>query len=321
MEYKKIQGLKKIKELGLPFPPYGIIEWEKVTRSEIKKAVEKLGIPNIEGDRLGVMVRTSNPKECRTGGRSDLHLDNIDDVIKWTLELKDKNEPDTKFIIQHVVDAKCSGVMLKNSSGIIAEIVLGDAPSLLEGKTSNIERWIYRNNEWGLESEEYEEKILNEHHLNKLVKYSKLVPDDSYLEWSLSKDGNFYFYEFMEYVKGKPIDLKPHEAISGEVVVYGLRASPGIASGIARVLTDLNNIQSVNKGEVLVIKDADRHVVHVVKKISALVAERGGVTSHASIIAREFGVPCVVGAENATNKIKTGDKVVVDGSKGIVALV
>ena len=57
--------------------------------------------------------------------------------------------------------------------------------------------------------------------------------------------------------------------------------------------------------------------MHIINKVSAIICDVGGRTSHASIIAREYGVPCVI-SENATKKLKDGMKVVVDGSEGSI---
>jgi len=58
-----------------------------------------------------------------------------------------------------------------------------------------------------------------------------------------------------------------------------------------------------------------------IKKCSAIVTNLGGITSHAAIISREFGIPCIVGAKNATEILKTGDLVEVDADNGIVKII
>jgi len=59
----------------------------------------------------------------------------------------------------------------------------------------------------------------------------------------------------------------------------------------------------------------------VIKKCSAIVTNLGGITSHAAIISREFGIPCIVGTKNATEILNTGDMVEVDADKGIVRII
>lgn len=312
MQYKKIQGLEKIKQWGLPYPPYEIVESSQVTPSKIEEIISEIGIPIIEGDRIGIVIRTSGAG--RAGGRSDLHLMKVEEIINWALRLRDKNEPHVKLIVQHVVDARCSGVMLKGSDKISVEVVHGDAPSLLEGKTPNIERWAYLDS-WRKE-DELHDKILDEHDLDSLLKYSHLVPEYSYLEWSLSKKRIFYFYEFMKWKR----EENKKKAISKGVkkqLIKGLGASPGVSIGTVKVALNSDELNKVGTGDVLVIKYADRHVMHIINKVSALICDVGGRTSHASIIAREYGVPCVI-SENATKRLKDGMKVVVDGSEGSI---
>lgn len=75
---------------------------------------------------------------------------------------------------------------------------------------------------------------------------------------------------------------------------------------------------NVNKRDIIVVKATDPSYVLIMKKSSAIVSELGGLTSHAAIVARELGLPCVVAASDATKILKDGQKVVVDGSAGVV---
>lgn len=309
--FDKLQGLEKIKQMGLPHPPYIALENKEVTQSRTKEVIKKLGIPNLKGERLGIVIRTSGAG--RLGGRSELHLTNAKDIVDWAIKLKNKNDAHVKLIIQHVVDAKCSGVIIKDSKTIV-EIINGDAPNLLEGKTTEIERWVIEGNTWKLD-DNAKQRFLNANNFECLAKYINIIPDYSYLEWSLSKNGNFYFYEFMDHKEKRKND-DSFEIVGQQIKGYG--ASSGTASGFVKVIIDPTNINDVKKGEVLVIPYADRHVAHIIKKIAALITERGGVTSHAAIIAREFEVPCVIGLEDATIKLKTGMRVTVNGSNGTV---
>lgn len=323
MQYKKIQGLEKIKEWGLPYPPYEVVEASQATPSKIEEIIEKIGIPEIEGDRKGIVIRTSSADVTQTsgadraGGRSDLHLKSVEEITNWAFRLRDKNEPQVKLIVQHVVDARCSGVMLKDSDNIEVEVVQGDAPSLLEGQTSNIERWTYLGL-WKKENE-ISEKILGEKDLDSLLEHSKRVPENSYLEWSLSKNGTFYFYEFLRWERKEnnfKAEITPKVKIQ---TIKGLGASPGRIMGTVKVVLNSDEINKVENGDVLVIEFADRHVMHIINKVSAVICDIGGRTSHASIIAREYGVPCVI-SEGATKRLKDGMKVVVDGYDGSISV-
>ena len=102
--------------------------------------------------------------------------------------------------------------------------------------------------------------------------------------------------------------------------VRGYAASPGIAEGIARVVRDVNEIGAVQQGEVLVCPVTAPSWGPVFPKIAAAVSDIGGMMSHAAIVAREYGLPAVVGTGHATKMIKTGDRVRVDGNNGTVTI-
>jgi pyruvate,water dikinase len=106
----------------------------------------------------------------------------------------------------------------------------------------------------------------------------------------------------------------------GDGGVHGYAASPGVVEGVARVVRDVNEIGSVQQGEVLVCPVTAPSWAPVFPKIAAAVSDIGGMMSHAAIIAREYGLPAVVGTGHATKQIKTGDRVRVDGDNGTVTI-
>jgi pyruvate, water dikinase len=102
--------------------------------------------------------------------------------------------------------------------------------------------------------------------------------------------------------------------------VRGHAASPGVVEGIARVLRDVNEIGQMREGEILVCPVTAPSWGPVFGKIKAAVSDIGGSMSHAAIVAREYGMPAVVGCGSATQRIKTGDRVRVDGDRGVVRI-
>ncbi len=102
--------------------------------------------------------------------------------------------------------------------------------------------------------------------------------------------------------------------------IDGYAASPGVVEGMARVVRDVNDIGTVQQGEVLVCPVTAPSWAPVFPKIAAAVSDIGGMMSHAAIIAREYGMPAVVGTGHATKRIKTGDRVRVDGDAGTVTI-
>ena len=100
------------------------------------------------------------------------------------------------------------------------------------------------------------------------------------------------------------------------LLLKGDPASPGIASGHVRVIHSAKEIEKILNGEVLVAPQTNPDFVPAMKKAVAIVTDKGGRTSHAAIVSRELGIPAVVGTENATKKLKTGEVVTVNGLKG-----
>src|SRR5439155_9812996 len=103
---------------------------------------------------------------------------------------------------------------------------------------------------------------------------------------------------------------------TGEIM--GLAASPGVVEGKARNVASLEQFDQVQEGEILICRMTNPAWVVLFTKIVGLVTDAGGVTSHPAVVSREFGIPAVVGTSNATERIKTGDRVRVNGSIGVV---
>lgn len=107
-----------------------------------------------------------------------------------------------------------------------------------------------------------------------------------------------------------------------KVVVRGLPASPGLASGVVHVIDDPKDIDQFKKGEVLVTLMTSPDWVPAMKKAAAIITNNGGMTCHAAIVSREMQIPCIVGTESrhvaATDALKNGDVVTVDAKNGVV---
>lgn len=117
--------------------------------------------------------------------------------------------------------------------------------------------------------------------------------------------------------------LKGVDAVSGGDVseIKGFAASAGTAEGPARVLKLLKDLVDLKPGEIIVCPSTNPSWAPVFTKIKAAVTDIGGLTSHAAIVCREYGVPSVTGTGVATSVIKTGDIIKVDGDTGVVTIV
>ena len=103
-------------------------------------------------------------------------------------------------------------------------------------------------------------------------------------------------------------------------VIHGYAASPGVVEGVARVLRSVNEIGLIKDGEILVCAVTAPSWAPIFGKIKAAVSDIGGTMSHAAIVAREYGMPAVVGTGHASKLIKTGQIVRVDGDRGVVTV-
>jgi len=101
-------------------------------------------------------------------------------------------------------------------------------------------------------------------------------------------------------------------------VLKGIAVGTKIAQGQVHIIADASQINKFQKGEVLVTKITDPDWEPIMKIASAIVTNEGGRTSHAAIVSRELGIPCVIGTKIATQVLKDGDLVEVDANRGIV---
>ena len=98
----------------------------------------------------------------------------------------------------------------------------------------------------------------------------------------------------------------------------GVGASPGRAEGAARIILEPAGFGQLRPGEVLIAPATGPAWTPLFRTAAAVVTETGATMSHAAIVAREYGLPCVVAVPGVTNAFRNGERVIVDGSAGIV---
>ena len=170
---------------------------------------------------------------------------------------------------------------------------------------------------------------LSDHRLSRLVSLARLIeshyrrPMD--VEWCGDRDGLYI-------VQARPVTTIPTSTVSAPVhdaataanggeekpILRGFGASPGIASGIARLLHGSAEMDKLKAGEVLVTSMTTPDMVPAMSVAAAIVTDEGGMTCHAAIVSRELGVPCVVGTREATKVVADGTEITVDGKAGVV---
>jgi pyruvate,water dikinase len=142
------------------------------------------------------------------------------------------------------------------------------------------------------------------------------------IEWGLDgDDGKLYILQarpetITSQHKGQILERYSLTSKSNTIIVEGRSVGQRIGSGVARVVKSLDDIHSVQPGDVLVTDMTDPDWEPVMKIAAAIVTNRGGRTCHAAIIAREMGVPAVVGCGDATRLIKNGSEVTVSCAEG-----
>ncbi len=98
----------------------------------------------------------------------------------------------------------------------------------------------------------------------------------------------------------------------------GMPASQGVITGRVRVLGTIEEVPQVQAGEILIVPRTDPGWTPVFSKIGGLITETGGILSHGAVVSREFGIPAVTNVRNACRIFKTGQRVTVDGNRGVV---
>ena len=170
-----------------------------------------------------------------------------------------------------------------------------------------------------LKDERSKQQVLSSYEIKILAQYAKQLEK----HYSKPQDIEFAIERNEIYiVQSRPITTRVSDEeegeIKGKILASGLGASPGIASGIVKIVRDLSELSSVKKGDVLVTEMTNPDMVVAMQKCAGIVTDEGGLTSHASIVSREMGIPAVVGTGNATKKLKDGEVITVDGTHGKV---
>lgn len=156
------------------------------------------------------------------------------------------------------------------------------------------------------------EKHFSEHH-------GRYQPMD--IEWAKDGQTNELFIvqarpETVHSIEDANVHREYNLKEKGEKLAEGIAVGTKIATGKVRVIRDVKEIGQFQKGEVLVTEITDPDWEPIMKIASAIITDKGGRTSHAAIVSRELGISCIVGTENATSALQTGQMITVDCSSG-----
>jgi len=263
-------------------------------------------------------------------------------------------EPAMAVVVQLMVDSECSGVAFTadpttgDTGRVVIEAAVGlgevvvsgavepdtyvvakDGPQLLSARVGRQTHKIIRGPDGSdlrvdLDAAEGARRVLADDQVLALAGLAMRVeehygqPQD--LEWATAGGRTWLVQSRPITTLGKAAQpaTPAVEAEQDEVLVEGLAASPGSASGRVRVLISPADGRRLAAGEVLVAPMTNPDWVPTIRRAAALVTDGGGMTCHAAIVARELGVPCVVGTHDATQRLVDGRTVTVDGSTGRV---
>jgi len=167
------------------------------------------------------------------------------------------------------------------------------------------------------------ERVLSDEELIELTEMGKRVqahygePMDT--EWAFEKDMLFLLQARpITTLGGAQAEDNDEADDLGDVLVRGLGASPGMASGKVKIVLDIDELDKIKDGDIMVTTMTTPDMVPAMRRASGIVTDEGGVTCHASIISRELGIPCVVGTGDATITLEENTGVTLDGKKGLV---
>src|SRR3989304_4044811 len=252
-------------------------------------------------------------------------------------------------VVQKMVDSDKSGVIFSKDpsfkkDNVIIEAVWGLGEGIVSGRITPdrynvsqdlklIDKTIATKNEAitrdssgnqeivKLKEQRANAQVLNENEIKKLAELALQLeahykkPQD--IEFAIEGEEIYIVQTRPVTTMEKRIDVESSDKeIKGEVVVTGLGASPGIASGKVKIILDLKDLSKIKPGDVLVTKMTNPDMVVSMQKSAAIVTDDGGLTAHAAIVSREMGIPAVVGTHTATPKLKEGEIITVDGTSG-----
>lgn len=251
-------------------------------------------------------------------------------------------------VVQRMINSDKSGVMFSvdpvRQENILIEAVWGQGEGIVSGRIKPDDYIVSRELELlselisdkkiaivrdssgitksiTLSEEKSNQKVLKLHEIKQLAEYAiKLEnhyrkPQD--IEFAI-ENGEIFIVQTRAITTLK--EKKDNEEIDGTPLLSGLGASPGIGSGVVKIIRSMDDLDKIKEGDVLVTQMTNPDMVVAMQRASAIVTDEGGVTAHAAIVSREMGIPAVVGTGNATSILEDGQEITVDGLNGKVYL-
>ncbi|MEU3601128.1 PEP/pyruvate-binding domain-containing protein [Streptomyces sp. NPDC006798] len=229
--------------------------------------------------------------------------------------------PEPRVLVQLMVAAETAGVIftrhpVTGADETVIEAVAGPGEGLVSGAVTP-ERWIVGA---GARTGPDADGVLTAGEVAELAGTARRIEDlfgcPQDVEWAVA-DGRTWILQARP-VTTVPGTVPPPAVPAGQPLVTGTPAGPGIASGPARVITGPDDFDRFTPGGVLVCRTTSPVWTPLLARAAAVVTETGGMLAHAAIVAREFGIPAVLAADDAMTLIAHGRPVTVDGTRGTV---
>ncbi|MDX1765899.1 MAG: PEP-utilizing enzyme [Candidatus Saccharimonadales bacterium] len=268
-------------------------------------------------------------KKIRLRGKS------VAQTLDWFDKQDIEHEKYHLFVMPHFERKAWSTIFVSSKSGIHGEIIYGNHTQLTQGHhvgeppivfKYDFESWtLSRPNDDALE---YLKELIEYIHVSDKIIQNKLAKDleaefkNGYLlgyfeSFQEEDEGNTHFIDFNKHLglKLENLGLSQHTD-DQDSLVTGQAGCKGKVAGVVKVVESIDDV--FKDGEILVTRITSPDFLPLMQKAAAIVTDEGGILSHSAIVARELGVPCVVGTQGATKNLKTGQKVVVDADQGVV---
>jgi len=260
------------------------------------------------------------------------------------------------LVVQKMIESEISGVMFtidpvtNNKEKVVIEAIYGLGEYIVQGKVTP-DHYEVNKRSFNLETFEIapqsimltkvkgqakesrvpralqKKQKLKDSEVVSLAKLAEKIEHHYYfpqdIEWA-KENGKFYIVQTRPITtigerKTNPLENVPSTLTKpGKPILVGDPASPGIGIGAVKILKSPKEIGKIKQGDILVAPYTNPDYVPAMKKAAAIITETGGRTSHAAIVSREFGIPAIVGLENAIQHLKDGMAVTVNGSTGEV---
>lgn len=160
--------------------------------------------------------------------------------------------------------------------------------------------------------------------LEELIKIIQGECNENVSEWITTRKEQYQWHQRLKPPRvmtseGEIVIVPPYRGNVPEGTLVGSPVSAGVAEGIARVILRAENAV-LHTGEILIAPHTDPGWTPLFQSAIAIVTEVGGLMTHGAVVAREYGIPAVVGVDDATTLVKDGDKIRVDGNQGFVEI-